>query len=449
MPVKRAIRILVYPIHHFLKLEALGGLLLISAAILALILSNSGVGADYERFWESPIGFHLGAFTYSNTLHFLVNEGLMTLFFLFIGLQIKKELLIGVLASRKRATLPLFAAAGGLILPALIYLLINPPGTPGSPGWGIPIATDIAFVMGVLMLLGKRIPLALKIFLLAMAIVDDLGGILVITFLYSAHLNWFNLVIGAILTLLLFIFSSIDYREMPPYLMIGACLWLALLHSGIPPTIAGVVLATAIPSKPLIFPKDFGKEAKGILEAFKALKENNIDILHHDEYHAGIHALAIHCRNALTPLQHLENILHPWVNFFILPLFALANAGVSLKGGDLGSIYQSPVIWGILFGLCLGKPLGISLSVWLATRLKLAALPKGVSLNQLIAASFLGGIGFTMSLFISYLAFAETPLLIHAKIGIFVALPISVTLGCLLLWFFLKKCEKQEDYDRV
>jgi len=441
MPVQRAFRALIYPIHHFLKLEALGGILLISSAFLALLLANSPIGTDYVRFWQTSIGFATGPLHYTNTLHFFINQGLMTLFFLFIGLQIKKEILIGVLASRKRASLPLFSAMGGIVLPALIYLLINHPGSYASKGWGIPIATDIAFIMGILMLLGNRVPLALKIFLMALAVSDDLGGILVITFFYSGALAWLNLGVAGVLVLLLTFLSLIDYRHMTPYLILGILLWMALLHSGIPPTIAGVLLAVAIPSKPLIYPKDFGREVRSILDEFIVLKTKNMDILHHDDYQAGIHSLTSHCHNALTPLQHLTSILHPWVNFFILPLFAFANAGVSIKGGNLLEIYQSPITWGILVGLCLGKPLGISLGAWLAIRLKIASLPKGITLSQLIAASCLGGISFTMALFISYLSFPNSIALLHAKFGIFTASIISICLGCLCLKLTLKERE--------
>jgi NhaA family Na+:H+ antiporter len=437
MPIKKAMRVLIDPIQQFLKLEALGGLLLMSSAVFAMVLANSGIGVEYERFWQTSIGFHLGAFQYAMPLHFFINHGLMTLFFLFIGLQIKKEILIGVLASRKRATLPLFAAVGGILLPALIYLLINPPGSYAAKGWGIPIATDIAFVMGVLMLLGNRIPIALKIFLMALAVADDMGGILVITLFYSTALAWLNLGIALGLWACLLLLSRMDYRQITPYLLIGLLLWMALLHSGIPPTIAGVLLAAAIPAKPLINPKDFGREARGILDEFKALKESHVDILHHDAYQAGIRTLSQHCRNALTPLQQLENTLHPWVNFLILPLFALANAGVSIQRGHLLEAYQSPITWGIMAGLCLGKPLGISISAWLATRFKLAALPKGITMPQVVAASFLGGISFTMALFISYLSFAGSAGLLQAKFGIFTASIISVCLGCLFLKFTL------------
>ena len=443
MPVQRAIRELIYPIHRFLTLEAFGGLLLIASAGLAMALANSGIGSSYEQFWQTSIGLHLGNFQYANTLHFFINHGLMTLFFLFIGLQIKKEILIGALASRKRASLPLFSAIGGIILPALIYLLINHPGTVASKGWGIPIATDIAFVMGVLMVLGKRIPLALKIFLMALAVADDLGGILVITFFYSGTLAWLNLGIAGGLVVILLLLSLLDYRQMPPYLLLGALLWMALLHSGIPSTIAGVLLAATIPSKPLIYPKDFGRETRKVLDEFKVLKANNVDILHHNEYQAGIYTLTSHCRNALTPLQHLINILHPWVNFLILPVFALANAGIPMHGANLLDAYQSSITWGILAGLCLGKPLGISLSAWLAIRFKWASLPKGITLLQLIAASFLGGISFTMALFISYLAFPGSTALLYAKFGIFTASLIAVSLGCLGLKYTMNQREHE------
>jgi len=443
MPVQRALRALIYPIHHFLKLEAIGGILLISSAFLALLLANSPIGADYVRFWQTSIGFEIGSLHYTNTLHFFINQGLMTLFFLFIGLQIKKEILIGVLASRKRATLPLFAAMGGIVLPALIYLLINHPGSYSSKGWGIPIATDIAFIMGVLMLLGNRVPLALKIFLMALAVSDDLGGILVITFFYATHLVWLNLGISGAIFLALLVLSLLDYRHMTPYVILGLLLWMALLHSGIPPTIAGVILAATIPSKPLIYPKDFGREARNVLDEFRVLKAKHVDILYHDEYQAGIYTLTNHCRNALTPLQHLANLLHPWVNFFILPIFALANAGVSVQGGHLGNIYQSPITWGILIGLCVGKPLGISLGAWLAIRFKLASLPQGIPFVQLIAASFLGGISFTMALFIAYLSFPSENVLLQAKFGIFTASIVSVCLGCLCLKLTLNTREHQ------
>lgn len=423
----------MYPMQQFFKREALGGLLLVMGAVTSLLIANSAMADRYEAFWQSEIGFHFGPWAYANTLHFWINHGLMTLFFLFVGLQIKKEILVGVLASRKRATLPLLCALGGLIVPAGIYLLINPPGTPNSAGWGIPIATDIAFVMGILMLLGNRVPMALKIFLMALAVFDDLGGILVLTFFYSTDVDWFNIAVGGALLMALVWMSFKDYRELPPYLILGGGLWLALLHSGVPPTIAGVLLAATIPSRPVTSPPLFIREGQETLLGVDTLHEDADDIVHHEVYHAGIEALALSCRRALSPLHHLETTLHPWVNFLILPLFALANASVHLKGGDIWTVYQHPVTWAIMAGLCLGKPVGISLCAILATRLNWATLPKGVRLKEVMAISFLGGISFTMSLFVSYLAFGETPALLNAKVGIFSATLISIALGCLFL----------------
>lgn len=444
MPIHRTLRVLIYPIHQFLKLEALGGILLISSAFMVLLLANSSIGTDYIRFWQTLIGFQIGAFQYTHTLHFFINQGLMTLFFLFIGLQIKEEILIGVLVSHKRAILPLFSAIRGIVLLALIYLEINHPGFYTGRGWGIPIATYIAFVMSVLMLFENRVPLALKVFLMALAVSCDLGGILVITFFYATTLVWLNPGIAIAIFLLLLFLSLMDYRHMIPYLILGLLLWVVLLHFGIPPTIAGVLLAGSIPSKPLIYPKDFSREAINVLDEFRSLIAKNINILYHDECQAGIYTLTSHCRNAFTPLQYLTNILHPWVSFLIIPLFALVNAGVLIQG----EVYQSQIIRGILIGLCLGKSLGISLGAWLALWFKLASLPQGIPFNQLIASNFLVGISFTMALFIVYLSFPSTIMLLQAKFGIFTASIVSVCQGCACLKWTLNKQENKYQHVR-
>jgi Na+:H+ antiporter, NhaA family len=389
---------------RFAKLEAASGILLMVCAVTALSWANSPWGGSYAALWETKLTLGFAPLQLDKSLLHWINDGLMALFFLVVGLEIKRELLAGELASIKRASLPIMAAIGGGVVPALIYSTINL-GGPGANGWGIPMATDIAFSIGVLALLGRRVPPALKILLAALAIVDDLGAILVIALFYTAEVSWWSLGLAGFFGLLLFLVNRRGVTQPWPYLLLGFGLWVAMLKSGVHATIAGVLLAVAIPS--------------GVAKA--SARPNAAP--------AGGTTLSVREKPLLNRMEHA---LHPWVAFAIMPLFALANAGLVFDRDVLATISQ-PVSLGILLGLILGKPVGIGLLSWLAVRSGLAVLPPGISWRHLIGVGLLAGIGFTMSLFIASLAFTDGPEIATAKMAILIASAVSGVGGYLLL----------------
>lgn len=346
-------------IQKFLHMESAGGIILILAAMVAMLLANSGLASLYQAFLDTDVQFRIASLDLHKPLLLWINDGLMAVFFLLVGLEVKREMIDGALSTREQAVFPAIAALGGMLAPALLYLLFNYHNPATQGGWAIPAATDIAFALGVMALLGNRVPASLKVFLLALAIIDDLGVIVIIALFYSADLNLAALGVaaGAISLLLWMNRSGVDRLSF--YLIVGAVLWVAVLKSGVHATLAGVVIGFLIP-------------------------------------HQG--------RRYVSPLKHLEHKLHPWSAYFILPLFAFANAGVSLAEVNLGSL-MSPVPLGIMLGLFVGKPLGISLISWLAIKLGVARLPEGISFKLIMAVSVLCGIGFTMSMFIASLAF--------------------------------------------
>ena len=405
---------------RFIHQEATGGILLLVCAVAALVWANSPWSATYFALWQTPIALRVGDFLLEKPLLLWINEGLMALFFFVIGLEIKRELLVGALASPKRALLPLTAAVGGMLVPALLYALLNA-GEPTLRGWGIPMATDIAFSLGVLALLGARAPLSLKVFLTALAIVDDMGAVLVIALFYSEPPAWSYLGMGAGLLLVSAALGARGVRQPLVYALLGFALWLAFLKSGVHTTVAGVLLAMTIPARTRID-----------LPAFIALSQRVLDELNRaarrswpagvssSRQQAAVQALELACKDVESPLQRLERALHPWVAYFVMPLFALANAGVVLDARALQAELH-PVSLGIVLGLLVGKPLGIAGFAWLAVRLRLAALPSDLAWRHIVGVGLLGGIGFTMSLFIAQLAFpaldgAEE--LGRAKVGI-------------------------------
>ena len=361
---------LVRPIEEFLAQEVSGGIFLIAATLAALIWANSPLASTYGEFWHARIGTsqeygHVGA-----TLHFIVNDMLMVVFFFVVGMEIKREMLVGELARPRQAALPMLAAAGGAILPALIYAGFNYSGS-GKSAWGVPMATDIAFAVGIMALLGKRVPLGVKVFLMALAIADDLLAVLVIALFYTAQILWPALGLAALCLLLLAIVNRLGTRLLWVYAVLGSLLWYFTLRSGVHSTVAGVALAFAIPAR----------------------REDDL-------------------------LYRLVHRLHPWVTYFIMPVFALANAGLTLRTG-LSSSLLHPIVAGIWIALLIGKPIGITFASLIAVKLGWACLPPRVRWRDLYAASWLGGIGFTMSLFIANLALHTEPLLNLAKLGIF------------------------------
>lgn len=420
---------LMSPFREFLQQETSSGILLLSLTVIALLWANSPWRESYASIWNTKLTIGYGGFELSKALILWINDGLMAIFFFVVGLEIKREVLIGELASFRKAILPVAAALGGMVVPALIYTFFNANGT-GSSGWGIPMATDIAFALGVLALLGSRVPISLKIFLTAVAVVDDLGAVLIIAVFYTENIIWANLGIAALLMVALVVCNLLGVRNPLIYSILGVGLWLAFLKSGVHATIAGVLLAMTIPSKARINDKLFVKHSRSILTDFERADEGD-DFLNETQRSA-LQTLEELTQNAEAPLQRLEHNLHPWVAFGIMPLFALANAGVTFDDGFAAAV-TSPVSLGVIFGLLLGKQIGITAFSWVIVKSRLAELPKGVTWRHIYGVSWLGGIGFTMSLFISGLAFGESSLLTAAKAGILIVSLVAGVGGWLIL----------------
>jgi Na+:H+ antiporter, NhaA family len=410
---------------------AAAGILLLLAAVAALIWANSPWGDAYQNLWATKITVGADNFGLTKSLHHWINDGLMVIFFFVVGLEIKRELLVGELASPRRAALPAIAAVGGAVVPALIYIALNA-GTDGSSGWAVPMATDIAFVIGILALLGNRVPLSLKIFLTALAIVDDLMAVLVIAIFYTSELAWNMLGIAGLFLLVLIAANRLHIRQPLVYLVLGIGLWVATLQSGVHATIAGVVLAMTIPARTLMDEQTFVAKGRALLDRFEQAGMDGQNIITNEEQQSAVQELEAASAKVTAPLQRIEKTLHPWVLFGVMPLFALANAGVVLEG-DVTSAFDNRVTIGVILGLVIGKQIGITLFVWLATRLGPAALPEAVSWRQIYGAGWLAGIGFTMSLFIADLAFADAGMLASAKIGILAASVIAGVVGSVLL----------------
>jgi NhaA family Na+:H+ antiporter len=424
------------PFMRFARTESAGGIVLIAATLVAIAWANSPWAASYHHLWETELTLRLGSSQLSYPLHHWINDGLMAVFFFLVGLEIKREFLVGELASVRRAALPIAAALGGMVVPALIYTLLNGGGA-GERGWGIPMATDIAFALGVLALLGPRIPLALKVFLAALAIVDDLGAVLVIAVFYTDRIAWDALAVGAVVLAALMLAARLHARSPLVYVALGVVLWLAFLKSGVHATVAGVLLAMTIPARTRIDTEEYLHRGRRILDYFDAEGEEGPGVLTNPRQQAAIQAMENACEAVQSPLQRIEHELHYWVAFGIIPLFALANAGVHL-GGNLGQALADPVAIGVILGLVIGKPIGITLFAWLAVKTGMAALPHGIGWRAIRGVSLLGGIGFTMSLFVAGLAFPGAPQLNEdAKIGIFAASLVAGVAG----WLMLRRLE--------
>jgi NhaA family Na+:H+ antiporter len=417
------------PFQDFFQTESAGGILLLVTAALALIWANVWP-ESYIRVWEVPWTIGAPRFGLTLSLRDWINDGLMAIFFFLVGLEIKREIVIGELASLRRAALPLAAAAGGMAAPAAIYTLFNA-GTPAAHGWGIPMATDIAFALGVLALLGSRIPPGLRVFLAALAIVDDLGAVIVIAFFYTVHISWVALGIGLGTFVLLLGLSKLGLRSTLIYGALALVLWIAFLLSGVHATIAGVLLALAVPARTRIDAAAFVDRARGELDEFAASGSVGQGILPNEAQQTALRTLEAAAEDVLAPLQRLEHGLARWVAFGIVPLFALANAGVILVGG-VGQPYTWRVLLGTAAGLLIGKPVGIMLAALVAITVG-AATPSGVTWRHLFGASLLGGIGFTMAIFIANLAFTTPALLPAAKIGILISSPLAGLAGLLVL----------------
>jgi NhaA family Na+:H+ antiporter len=428
-PIERILR----PFQAFTERETSSGLVLLGCAVIALAWANSPWSASYEHLWEQPIAIGHPRFGLTMSLHHWINDGLMAIFFFVVGLEIKRELLIGELSTRQTAALPIAGALGGMIVPALIYTAFNA-GTDGARGWGIPMATDIAFALGALALLGPRVPTVLKVFLAALAIADDLGAVVVIALFYTADLSMPALGAAAAIFVALLGANRLGLRHAVVYGLVGIVLWLAVLLSGVHATIAGVMLALTIPARTRIDESTFISCVEQSLADFRAADEAGTTVLTNPGHQQAIHEIEEACEAAQAPLFKLEHKLHTFVAFGIMPLFALANAGVRVAGGS-ASVLTSGVVLGIVLGLVIGKPIGITLFSRLATRAGIAALPGEATWGALHGVSWLGGIGFTMSLFIANLAFAGTRHLEEAKVGILIASTIAGVIG----WGILKR----------
>ncbi len=423
---------LVRPFQEFAARETSGGVLLLACTVAALVWANSPWADSYAALWHTQVSVGLGRFGFSKDLHFWVNDALMAIFFFVVGLEIKRQLLVGELASPRQAALPFLAALGGVIVPALLYTAVNANG-PGAGGWGIPMATDIAFAIGVMALLGESVPLGLKVFLTALAIVDDIAAVLVIALFYTAHISWGALGLAAFCLLVLLLANRLGVRHSLPYALVGIVLWIAVLQSGVHATIAGVLLAFMIPSRTALNQREFLRHGRAILDHFeRAAKTEPFDILNDAEQQTAIESLEDACENVQPPLHRLEHGLHPWVTFLIMPLFALANAGVPVFG-NIGKAVGDPITLGVVFGLVFGKPLGVTLAAWLAVRSGLASLPENVSWKHIHGAGWLAGIGFTMSLFMAGLSFTGDAHLTSAKLGILIASLWAGIIGSLIL----------------
>jgi NhaA family Na+:H+ antiporter len=425
------------PFKQFAHTASSGGLVLLAATAVAVLWANSPWAAGYHRLWDTRLAFGVGEWMARPTLHQLVDDGLMAVFFFVVGLEIKREVLAGELATLRSASLPMLAALGGMVVPAAIYALVNV-GGPGVRGWGVPMATDIAFALGVLALLGSRVPVGLKVFLAALAIVDDIGAVLVIAVFYSAGVDWGALAAVGGLLLLSACANLAGVRKPWAYGALGLALWAAVLASGVHATVAGVLLAMTIPVRTRLDEDAFLDCARAALDDFdhaaaRTAADPHTTILSNTAHHTAVEELETLCERVQPPLIRLEHALQGMVAFGIMPVFALANAGVTLGGEAVRQAAVSPIALGALLGLVIGKPIGITAFSWLAVRLGIATLPTGVSWRLLAGAGVLGGIGFTMALFIAGLAFGDSPLLEAAKLGVLSASALAGCAGWLLL----------------
>ncbi|WP_312902944.1 Na+/H+ antiporter NhaA [Chryseobacterium taichungense] len=431
--IKKPIDKLVQPMQRFIQQEKSGGLLLGISVIIALILANTPLSHAYHEFLGQSFGFRWNDKTYFEyDIHHWINDGLMSVFFFVVGLELKREIIGGELSNPRKALLPIVAAVGGMVMPALIYLIFNPGGEPHK-GWGIPMATDIAFALGVLYLLGSRIPLALKVFLTALAIVDDLGAVLVIAFFYTSDISIVYLTIGLVILAVMYLGNRLGIRSIIFYALLGICgVWTMFLLSGVHATIAAVLAAFTIPADVKIKENVFISKINVYLDRFRNIDPSeDTPTLTNEQLHE-LEKMNEATLEATPPLQRLEHAMHPAVSFLIIPIFAIANAGVLLNI-DLESLFDNNIAIGTALGLILGKVLGVVGFSYAFIKLKIASVPEGMTFKNLLGLGFLASIGFTMSLFITSLAFTHEEYQTQAKIGIFAASLIGGIIGYLIL----------------
>ncbi|HET9625808.1 MAG TPA: Na+/H+ antiporter NhaA [Kofleriaceae bacterium] len=419
-PARRAAHAIASPIQRILAVEAASGIVLLVATGAALLWANLWP-ASYEALWHTPIGLRIAAWSFERPLHFWINDGLMTVFFFVVGLEIRRELFEGELATLRKAALPLVAALGGMLAPAGIFALLNV-GRAGAAGWAVPMATDIAFAVGVLTLLGSRVPSALRVLLLGLAVIDDIGAIVVIALFYSAGIALEGLAMVGLGAGAIWAMRAAGVRSALPYLLPGTVVWAGLLVAGVHPTLAGVMLGLLTPVRPWFGPSGFAETTQAHLE--------HLPVDDRDALLSSLDKISEARREAVSPVERLIHALHPWVAYVVMPVFAVANAGVVVGGAEL----TGDARWlfaGIVAGLVLGKPLGITLTALLASRLGIAVRADDVTRRGVLLVGVVGGIGFTMSLFIAQLAFPNGPLLLTAKLAILIGSGVAIVGGTL------------------
>ncbi len=434
-PWEKAFDRVLTPLERFIHRQTTSGVLLILCAIAALYIANSQWNDAYHHLLDMPFTVGVPGFKLSKTLHHWINDGLMVLFFFVIGLELKREILVGELADPKQAMLPIIAAIGGMLVPVLIYISINPGGHTFD-GWGVPMATDIAFALGTLALLGNRIPKNLLTFLVALAIVDDLGAVLVIALVYTETINLIALAIAGVVLLLLVTLNLGGIRRPLPYILLGIVLWIAMLKSGVHATLAGIFLAFTIPMRPKYDPDRFLSHIHEMVSQIKRAYRREENIVKNDELRCRVQALGEGVHLVQAPAQILENKMHLPSAYLIIPIFSLANAGIPIDWSSFGTTVTHPVSMGIAAGLLGGKLIGIAGFSWVAVKLGLTSLPNGLNFKHIVGVGLMGGIGFTMSIFIAELGFAHHAQdLLMAKTGILIASVLAGVSG--FLWLYL------------
>jgi NhaA family Na+:H+ antiporter len=417
---------------EFAHLEVSGSIVLLAMTLIALTFANTELAHWWEELWHVEIGLTVGSADFSQSALHWIDDGLMALFFFVIGLEIKREILVGELSRLRKAALPILAAVGGMLAPALLFAAFTHGGE-AARGWGVPMATDIAFALGVLALLGSRVPPSLKIFMAALAIADDIGAVLVIAVFYTSEIFTAWLMVGAALLIVLAFFNYLNVESPIPYALLGTAIWFCFFNSGVHATIAGVLVALTIPARSRVEPMQFVDWARRKIDEIENLEVPGAHVLETPDQQVCAQELQAEARWIQAPLQRMEHALLPLSTFIILPLFALGNAGVIFRGYDVGELLLEPVTLGVFFGLAVGKPLGIGVMTWLAVKTGVADLPRGVSWRHIIGAGFLGGIGFTMALFISGLAFRAGILQAEAKLAILATSVVAGTIGYFVL----------------
>jgi NhaA family Na+:H+ antiporter len=433
-PFEKGAKRFLTPFESFVNGETTSSMLLIAATLLALIMANSALATFYYDMTHTHFALSLGPLVIDHSLHHWVNDGLMALFFFVVGLELKREILVGELANPRKAVLPIVAALGGMLVPAGIYYLFNNSGV-SSQGWAIPMATDIAFAIGAMVLLGNRVPKSLMAFLVALAIADDLGAVLVIAIFYTEELNFLALFAAAAFSVVLFLFNIGGIRSPIPYFIVAVFLWLAMLFSGVHPTLAGVIGAFAVPARPKYEPRFFLNQLNDAMSRFQTHHVDDPQIITNDRMRLAAQQMETILHRVMTPLQRLEHIWHRPVVFIVIPIFALFNAGVALNMDSMSEEGATNIFFGVSLGLIFGKFLGIAGSSWLALKMGWAQIPSGTSMVQLMGASLLAGIGFTMSIFVAQLSFGDHETLLNvAKAGILAGSLVSGVAGYVWLY---------------